>query len=81
MSYANTKDNFSISLKFKLTCTCISTAVRNVAQGSYYGPYCESLTWFCGMNQIEVLLLPSGWDASLLQGYCQQYVANLTLNN
>ena len=29
---------------------------------------------FCSMEQLRVLLLPPGWDASPSQGYLQQYV-------
>ena len=35
---------------------------------------------FCFMNQLRVLLLPPGWDASPSQGYPQQYVAGTHLH-
>ena len=35
----------------------------------------EAYPGFCSMNQLRVLLLPPGWDASPSQCYPQQYVA------
>ena len=35
---------------------------------------------FRSMKQLRVLLLPPGWDASLSQGYSQQYVARTHLD-
>ena len=41
------------------------------------GPHGRSLTCFCSMKQLRVLLLPPGWDVSPSEGYPQRYIANV----
>ena len=53
--------------------------VGGLSLTSQGGPQDELNPVFCSMKQLRVLLLLPGWDASLLQGYPQQYVAGTHL--
>ena len=71
----NTKQQKLFVLKINFLLSYIYLQLKVKSHMSQGGPHGQSLTRFCGMKPLKVLLLPPEWDASPSQGYPQQYVA------